>query len=61
MRIEAHILDFDRNLYGFNVRIDFLKRLRDEKKFDSPEELVAQIRNDIAAARKYQGFAVAKK
>jgi len=58
MRIEAHILDFDRNLYGFNVRIDFLERLRDEKKFNGPEELVAQIKKDIAAARKYKGFAV---
>jgi len=58
MRIEAHILDFDRNLYGFNVRVDFLERLRDEKKFDGAEELVAQIKKDIAAARKYKGFAV---
>lgn len=56
MRIEAHILNFDRNLYGYNVRIDFLKRLRDEMKFDSPEALVAQIRKDIAAARKYPDF-----
>ena len=61
MRIEAHILDFDRNLYGFNVRIDFLERLRDEMKFDSPDELVAQIKQDIAAARKYKGFAAREK
>ncbi len=61
MRIEAHILDFDRNLYGFNVRVDFLERVRDEKKFDGPEELVAQIKKDIATARKYRGFAVAQK
>ncbi len=58
MRIEAHILDFDRNLYGFNVRIDFLKRLRDEMKFDDPQDLIAQIKQDIAAARAYDGFAV---
>lgn len=58
MRIEAHILDFDRNLYGYNVRIDFLRRLRDEMKFDSTEALVAQIRQDMAAAREYRGFAV---
>ncbi len=61
MRIEAHILDFDRNLYGFNVRVDFLERVRDEKKFEGPEELVAQIKKDIATARKYKGFAAAKK
>ncbi|MHB8858676.1 MAG: bifunctional riboflavin kinase/FAD synthetase [Thermoleophilia bacterium] len=61
MRIEAHILDFDRNLYGFNVRIDFLERLRDEKKFDGPEQLVAQIKKDIAAARSYKEFAANRK
>ena len=61
MRIEAHILDFDRNLYGFNVRIDFLERLRDEMKFDSPEALIEQIGKDIAAARGYKGFAARKK
>lgn len=58
MRIEAHILDFDRNLYGYNVRIDFLARLRDEVKFDDPQDLIAQIKQDIAAARAYHGFAV---
>lgn len=60
MRIEAHILDFDRNLYGYNVRIDFLKRLRDEMKFDGPEELVAQIKKDITAARAFGDFAAAR-
>jgi riboflavin kinase/FMN adenylyltransferase len=58
MRIEAHILDFDRNLYGASVRIDFLERLRDELKFDNPGALVTQIKKDIAAARKYKSFAV---
>ncbi|MDO8737246.1 MAG: bifunctional riboflavin kinase/FAD synthetase [Thermoleophilia bacterium] len=60
MRIEAHILDFDRNLYGFNVRVDFLERVRDEKKFDGPSELVAQIKEDIATARRYKGFAASQ-
>ncbi|MBE0429507.1 MAG: riboflavin biosynthesis protein RibF [Thermoleophilia bacterium] len=58
MRIEAHILDFERSLYGIEVRVDFLERLRDEMKFDSPEDLVEQINKDIAAARKYEAFAV---
>ncbi len=61
IRIEAHILDFDRNLYGFNVRVDFLKRLRDEMKFDNPDELVKQIKKDIGAARRYKGFAAQQK
>ncbi len=60
MRIEAHILDFDRNLYGLNVRIDFLERLRDEMKFDSADALVAQIKKDINAARKFKGYAVCR-
>lgn len=60
MRIEAHILDFDRNLYGANVRIDFLERLRDEMKFDNPGALVEQIKKDIAAARRYKDFAARK-
>lgn len=61
MRIEAHILNFDRNLYGIDVRIDFLERLRDEMKFDNPADLVAQIKEDIAAARRYRGFASSRK
>jgi riboflavin kinase/FMN adenylyltransferase len=61
MRIEAHVLDFDRNLYGMDVRIDFLEHLRDEMKFDGPEQLVAQIKNDIATARRYDGFAVRRR
>jgi riboflavin kinase/FMN adenylyltransferase len=58
MRIEAHILDFDRNIYGMDVRVDFLERLRGEMKFEGPEALVEQIKKDIAAARAYDGFAV---
>ena len=60
MRIEAHILGFDRNLYGTEVRVDFLKRLRDEMKFKDSDSLVAQIKKDIKAARKYSGYAVRK-
>ncbi|RJQ47276.1 MAG: bifunctional riboflavin kinase/FAD synthetase [Gaiellales bacterium] len=61
MRIEAHVLDFERNIYGMDVRVDFLERLRDEQKFDNPEELIEQIKSDIAAARRYDGFAVSRK
>jgi riboflavin kinase/FMN adenylyltransferase len=57
MRIEAHILDFERNIYGMDVRIDFLEHVRDELKFEGPEQLVEQIKKDIAFARNYQGFA----
>ncbi len=51
--VETFILDFQDKLYGEEVRIDLLHRLRDELKFESPDELVAQMQRDIAAARRY--------
>jgi len=49
--VEVHILDFDQDLYGKQIKINFLKRIRDEIKFDGIEALSRQIRNDIAVAR----------
>jgi len=49
--IEAHILDFDANIYHKMIKVDFLHRLRPELKFDSPEALVAQMHQDKIAAR----------
>ena len=51
--VEAFILDFEDDIYGQEVRIDLLHRLRDEFKFDSVEELVAEMRRDIATTREY--------
>jgi len=51
--VEAFILDFEDDIYGQEVRIDLLHRLRDELKFDSVEELVAEMRRDIATTREY--------
>jgi riboflavin kinase/FMN adenylyltransferase len=50
--LEVHILDFNRSIYGDEVQINFKKRIRDEIRFDSASELVAQIRKDIEWARK---------
>ena len=50
---ETHVLDFDRDVYGKTVKVEFLKRLRGEIRFDSPEALQAQIREDIAKTRIY--------
>lgn len=50
--IEVHLLDFNKNIYGDPIRVNFIKRLRDEIKFDSIEALAEQIRLDIAHARK---------
>jgi riboflavin kinase/FMN adenylyltransferase len=51
LAIEAHLLDFAGDLYGREIRLDFLDRLRDEMRFPSVEELKAQVFRDIAAAR----------
>jgi riboflavin kinase/FMN adenylyltransferase len=48
---ETHILDFQRNLYGHQVRLEFYKRLRPEIKFDDINELKAQIHKDCLDAR----------
>lgn len=50
--VEAHLLDFSGNLYGEHVRLNFVERLREEKKFDGVEALVAQIQEDIQRGRK---------
>jgi riboflavin kinase/FMN adenylyltransferase len=42
----VNIFDFDGDLYGQTVRISFLFRLREERKFESPEALVAQLQKD---------------
>ena len=46
--LETHILDFDRDIYGENIAVEFLKMIRLEKKFASIEELKKQIKDDIA-------------
>ncbi len=44
--IEVHIFDFNRSIYGEKIKVKFLKRIRDEKKFESKEELIEQIKKD---------------
>ena len=51
--IEVHLLDFTGDLYGENMQIEVLKRLRDEQKFSGLEELILQIKKDEVAARKW--------
>ena len=51
--LEVHLLDFSGNLYGRHVRVEFLYRIREERKFDSYEELRAQIERDEAQARAF--------
>lgn len=48
--IEAYLLGFDRNLYGLDLRMEFVDRLRSEKRFQNLDDLVAQIRSDAEQA-----------
>lgn len=50
--LEVHLLDFDGDLYGERLRVHFVERLREERRFAGLDELSAQIRSDIAAARR---------
>jgi riboflavin kinase / FMN adenylyltransferase len=49
--LEAHLLDFDGDLYGRTLRLGFLERLREERTFPGPQALVEQIHDDVARAR----------
>lgn len=51
--VETHIFNFDKELYGKNIRVEFLEKMRDEKKFDSVEELSKQITSDCIEAKAY--------
>ncbi len=50
-RVEAYLLDFDRDIYGQTLSIDFVARLRDELKFSSVEALIAQMHQDTALGK----------
>ncbi len=51
-KVEVHVLDFDGTLYGKPLEVDFVERLRDIQQFESAEQLVQQLRVDVAATRK---------
>jgi riboflavin kinase / FMN adenylyltransferase len=50
--VEAHLIDFEGDLYRATIRIAFLQRLRGERRFDSVEALVEQMRRDVEQARR---------
>lgn len=52
VKLEVHLFDFDGDLYDRHMTIRFVQRMRDEARFTSLEELVAQIRQDEVEARK---------
>ncbi len=51
LRLEVHLLDFEGELYGQRLRARFIRRLREERRFDSPEALAEQLSKDRARCR----------
>ena len=51
VRLEAYLFDFDGDLYGAAVRVEFVERLREERRYPDAEALVAQMREDAAVGR----------
>ncbi len=51
LRVEPHLLDFDGDLYGQEITLEFIARIRPEKKFDGLDHLKAQISKDVALVR----------
>lgn len=49
--IEAYLLDFEDDLYGTELRLEFRERLRGERRFDTAEALVAQMHLDVERTR----------
>lgn len=49
--LEVHLFDFERDIYGAHVHVEFLQKLRDEQRFDSFDALKQQIQHDAAQAR----------
>jgi len=56
-RLEVHLFDFDRTIYGAHLAVEFRLRLRDEQRFESFQALKTQIERDAAAAREFLAVA----
>jgi phosphoribosyl 1,2-cyclic phosphate phosphodiesterase len=56
LTVETHLIDFSGKVLSASLRLEFCRRLRAEQKFPGPQELAAQISQDIAKARRYFGL-----
>lgn len=54
--LEVHLFDYDQTIYGAHLEVEFVQQLRDEKRFESFDELRQQIQRDAAAAREIFGL-----
>ncbi|HWS45629.1 MAG TPA: riboflavin kinase, partial [Acidimicrobiia bacterium] len=50
--LEANVFDFDGDLYGQPARVAFSRRVREQERFDTVDELIAQMRRDVEAVRR---------
>lgn len=55
-RLEIHILDFDEEIYGEEIEVSFIKYLRDEKRYESKQELVDSLNETINICREYENM-----
>ncbi|HEX7027555.1 MAG TPA: riboflavin biosynthesis protein RibF, partial [Gammaproteobacteria bacterium] len=53
--LEVHLFDFDRDIYGRHAEVYFLHKLRDERRFDTVEALVTQMRQDVEQTKAFFG------
>ena len=56
--LEVHFFDFDEDLYGRYMRVEFVSKLREEKRFGSLDELKVQIKQDAVDARNALGVSL---
>ncbi|CAM4254587.1 bifunctional riboflavin kinase/FAD synthetase [Pseudoalteromonas byunsanensis] len=54
--LEVHLFDFNQDVYGHFMQVELIKKLRNEQKFDTLEQLTAQISEDVAAAKQCFNF-----
>jgi riboflavin kinase/FMN adenylyltransferase len=59
--IETYLIDYSGDLYGQTLRVAFIERLRGEKRFDSADDLVAQMRLDVGQAREIASATVPRR
>ena len=53
LRIEAHLMEFEGDLYGETIEVRFIDRIRNEKRFSSAEELTKQIGRDVETVKTF--------
>ena len=49
--IETHLFDFSETVYGEEIKVEFFQRLRDERKFESVDDLISQIKLDVGEVK----------